>query len=100
MEGNVCGEELDAFATCVNTDASCTCFDPTTIKDTWPEQAEGFFRASLAFASPTDPDFCTEANWRVCKKMYPLENGEAVSDVVVIYCWKQKYGAYYVLCAR
>ena len=85
MEGGVCQDELDDFAQCVNVDASCTlCFDPVTIKDTWPEQAEGLFRASLAFASPTDPDFCTESNWRVCKKFYPLENGEAVSDIVAI----------------
>ena len=75
-----CGTELGTLATCVSGDAACsTCFDPSSFKETFPGDAENYFRSSLAFASPTDPEFCTEANWRVCKKFYPLENGEAVS---------------------
>eukprot|EP00536_Pseudo-nitzschia_multiseries_P003086 jgi/Psemu1/6928/gm1.6928_g len=74
-----CSAELSTADTCVQGDDACkTCFDPGAFKDTFPGQAENYFRASLAFASPTDPEFCVEASWRICKKFYPLENGEAV----------------------
>ena len=79
-----CQSELDAANTCVAGDAACTaCFEPSSFLDTFPADAEGFFRSVLAFDSPTSPDFCTEANWRVCKKFYPLENGPAVSTVEI-----------------
>jgi len=74
-----CLAELTAANTCVGADAACTtCFDPGAFQESFPPQAENFFRSALAFASPTDPEFCLDANWRICKKFYPLENGEAV----------------------
>eukprot|EP00537_Pseudo-nitzschia_pungens_P012917 CAMPEP_0172392540 /NCGR_PEP_ID=MMETSP1061-20121228/8647_1 /TAXON_ID=37318 /ORGANISM="Pseudo-nitzschia pungens, Strain cf. pungens" /LENGTH=238 /DNA_ID=CAMNT_0013123401 /DNA_START=335 /DNA_END=1048 /DNA_ORIENTATION=- len=73
-----CSTELTAADTCVQGDEACkTCFDPGSFKDTYPGQAENFFRSALAFASPNDSEFCVEANWRICKKYYPKENGEA-----------------------
>jgi hypothetical protein len=75
-----CQTELNAANTCVSGEATCTtCFEPTSFLETFPVDAENFFRSSLAFKPPTDPEFCVEANWRVCKKFYPLENGPAVS---------------------
>lgn len=73
-----CDNALSAANTCVNSDAACsTCFDPSSFMDTFPADAELFFRSSLPFKPPTDPEFCVEANWRVCKKFNPAENGEA-----------------------
>lgn len=48
----------------------------------FPGKAENYFRSALAFKNPGDPEFCVEANWRVCKKFYPVENGESVSNRV------------------
>ena len=82
----VCDNELGVANTCVNSDAACsTCFDPSSFMDTFPADAENFFHSSLAFKPPTDPEFCIEANWRICKKFNPAENGEAVSEVKLIY---------------
>jgi hypothetical protein len=50
--------------------------------DDFPGDAENYFRSSLAFKNPSDPEFCLEANWRVCKKFYPLENGPSVSRYI------------------
>lgn len=75
-----CSEELSAADTCVQSDEACaTCFDPSAFLTDFPGSAENYFRSSLAFKNPGDPEFCVEANWRICKKFYPLENGEAVS---------------------
>jgi len=70
-------DKLDAFATCVENDPSCTCFYPYTIRETWPAEAEGYFRSTFGYASPGSPEFCYEANMRVCEKI-------KVSDIVVI----------------
>ena len=75
-----CTEELSAAETCVKGDEACaSCFDPASFLTDFPGKAEQFFRSTLAFKNPGDSEFCVEANWRVCKKYYPEENGEAVS---------------------
>ena len=62
-------DKLDAFATCVENDPSCTCFYPYTIRETWPAEAYGYFRSTLKNVSPDSPEFCYEANLRVCEKI-------------------------------
>ena len=86
----VCEAELGAAETCVKGDESCTCFNPDTFITEFPENAENFFRSSLAFKNPGDAEFCVEANWRVCKRYYPEEDGEAVSKKINACLWKDK----------
>ena len=78
-----CQEELGVADTCVQEDEACkACYNPASFKENFPSKAENYFRSSLAFKNPGDPEFCIEANWRVCKKFYPVENGESVSIYV------------------
>ena len=80
----MCDTELAAATACVASDGACsTCFDPSSFATTFPDDAENYFSASLAYRSPTDPEFCVEANWRVWKKFNPAENGESVSRMMI-----------------
>ena len=80
-----CQAELTTADDCVQSEDGCgSCFNKDNFAKTFPGKAENYFRSALAFKNPGDPEFCVEANWRVCKKFYPVENGESVSNSVVI----------------
>ena len=79
-----CTQELSVANSCVQSEAACTeCFEPDTFMDTFPDQVDWYFRSTFSFTDPTSEDFCVEANWRVCKKFYPPEHGEAVSTTIM-----------------
>jgi len=68
----VCSEALIAANSCVHSTSICEdCFEPDTFMDTFPEEAEWYFRQNLAFVSSTDPDWCTVANERVSREFNP-----------------------------
>ena len=79
-----CTQELSTANSCVQSEAACTeCFETDTFMDTFPDQVDWYFRSTFSFTDPTSEDFCVEANWRVCKKFYPPEHGEAVSTTIM-----------------
>ena len=68
----VCAEALIAANSCVHSTSICEdCFQPDTFMDTFPEEAAWYFRRTLSFVSPTDPDFCAVANERVSREFNP-----------------------------
>jgi hypothetical protein len=63
-----CSGELQNAQSCVASNSFCgACFLPdSNFAEAFPEDVEMQFRTTLAFVPPTDPDFCNEANARVC----------------------------------
>ncbi len=79
-----CIGELKEAEKCVKGDEACkTCFEPSSFMDTFLDKSENYFRSALAFKNPGDPEFCVEANWRMCKKFRAEDNGESVSRTIV-----------------
>mmetsp|Transcript_26690 Transcript_26690/g.30731 ORF Transcript_26690/g.30731 Transcript_26690/m.30731 type:complete len:193 (-) Transcript_26690:145-723(-) len=77
----VCEGELAGATSCISDDAAVTCgscYNSTseTFEQDFIFQAEMAMKSSLAFKGPTDPEFCVEAVYRICKRYSPEKYGK------------------------
>lgn len=73
-----CATELLAASFCVSNNSTyCPCFDPDNFFEKFPKDAEQYFRSTLGYRTPDDPEFCLQANWQVCLKFHPQAYGAA-----------------------
>jgi hypothetical protein len=68
MSDLACQSEMDAAVSCMMVDPTgCGgCIDKTTLEERFPLDAESAFRAQVSFLPPSDPDFCSQADARMC----------------------------------
>jgi len=74
----VCEAELAGATSCINGDAATcgACYAGGVVDQDVIDNAENAMRSSLAFKSPTDPEFCLEAVYRVCKPYRTEKEGQ------------------------
>ena len=63
-----CEEQLVAAETCIASEpeGECTCV-PRPFRDKFANELEGSFSRTLAFYTPSEPEFCETANDNVCE---------------------------------